>query len=181
MASITINNGVAVIGADAFEFCPPLTSISIPASVINIGALPFQLCNNLTAINVDAANPAYSSVGGVLLDKAKTTVIEFPAGKAGVYAVPGSVTKIDDGAFYSSLDLTSLTLPNGVTTIASQMFAYCNKLASVTLGTGVTSIGTSAFLYCTSLTGITIPKQCHEYRRPGILWLQRHDYCHHRQ
>ena len=53
-------------------------------------------CTSLTAITVDAANPAYSSVDGVLFDKSQTTLLQYPDGKAGAYTIPDSVTSIGD-------------------------------------------------------------------------------------
>ena len=44
--------------------------------------LRFDNCTSLTSINVDALNPAYSSVDGVLFDKAQTTLLQFPDGQS---------------------------------------------------------------------------------------------------
>ena len=41
-------------------------------------------------------NPVYTSVDGVLFNKSQTTLIQCPAGKAGSYTIPNSVTSIGD-------------------------------------------------------------------------------------
>jgi hypothetical protein len=51
----------------AFEGATGLTSATIPSSVNNIGSFAFRDCTSLTNLSVDAANPAYSSLNGVLL------------------------------------------------------------------------------------------------------------------
>ena len=93
-------NGLPVtgIGSYAFTSCASLTSVMIPSSVASIGTFAFGKCTSLTAITVDTNNRAYSSVDGVLFDKGQTTLIQYPAGKTGGYAIPDSVTAIGNVA-----------------------------------------------------------------------------------
>jgi hypothetical protein len=156
LASATIGNSVTGIGSYAFFFCNSLTSVTIPNSVISIGDDAFRFCTSLTNISVDAANVVYSSLDGVLFDKAQTTLILFPGGRGGGYAIPNSVTHIGDGAFYFRTSLTNVTIPNSVTDIGQDAFYYCTSLTSVTIPDSVTSIGPLAFCSC-SLTSVTIP------------------------
>jgi hypothetical protein len=145
----TIPNSVTSVRYAAFEGSA-LTNITIPDSVTNIGAgAPFAGCVGLTAISVDGQNSFYSSVNGVLFDKSQTTLIQFPQGEAGVYAIPGSVTSIGVSAFEGS-DLSSVTIPGSVTNIGVQAF-YASSLANVIIGNGVTTIGDDAFASCSNL------------------------------
>jgi len=148
---------ITSIGSSAFAGCTSLTSITIPDSVTSIGEWAFEYCTNLTAINVDSNNINYSSDQGVLYNKNKTILINYPTKKIGIFfTIPDSVTNIMGYAFRGCAGLTSITIPNSVTTIMVGAFIGCTGLTSVTIGNGVTSIGDSAFSGCTGLTSITI-------------------------
>jgi hypothetical protein len=187
-----IPNGVTSIGNSALCSCYSLTSITIPNSVTNISDSAFNSCTRLSAITVDALNPFYSSLAGVLFNKAQSTLIQCPGALAGTYAVPNSVTSIATAAFYGCESLTAITVdalnpsysslggilfnkaqstliqcpatkagtyavPNGVTNIAAYAFINCASLPNVTIPSGVTSIGSVAFAACISLTSLTVP------------------------
>ena len=106
-----------------------------------------RYCTSLTAITVDALNSAYSSVDGVLFNKSQTTLIQYPAGKAG----------------------TSYTIPNSVTSIGDSAFSGCTSLTSVTIATSVTSIGDEAFYDCTEPDQRHDPQQRHQHRGLCVL------------
>ena len=59
-----------------------------------------------------------------------------------------NVTKIDDYAFISCSNLTSVTIPNNVVSIGEQAFKGCNGLTSIDIPNSVTTIGSYAFAYC---------------------------------
>jgi hypothetical protein len=155
LTSVTIGNGVTCIGDYAFAD-NVLTSVTIPNSVTSIGEEAFGYGTSLTSINVDAANPAYSSLGGVLFDKAQATLLEFPGGLGGSYTISNGVTSIGDEAFEDCIYLTSVTIGNSVTSIGDEAFESCSGLTSLTIGNGVTSIGDSAFSGCSDLTSVTM-------------------------
>jgi hypothetical protein len=148
-----IPNSVTSIGNSAFSSCTSLTSIVIPNSVTSIGDYAFSSCSSLTSINVNDDNSNYSSLDGVLYDKDKTTLINYPCAKLdNVFAIPNSVTSIGNSAFSSCTSLTSIVIPNSVTSIGDYAFYNCSSLTSIVIPNSVTSIGDYAFSYCSSLT-----------------------------
>ncbi|MEI6178599.1 MAG: SUMF1/EgtB/PvdO family nonheme iron enzyme, partial [Verrucomicrobiota bacterium] len=122
------NLPVTGIGDRAFAGCTGLINITIPNSVTRIGAEAFSGCSGLISIMVDDANPAYgSSADGVLFDKKKTSLLVYPGGKAGNYAIPSGVTKIGSSAFANCTKLTGITIPGSVTYVEPNAFVGCGK------------------------------------------------------
>jgi hypothetical protein len=140
-------NGLPVTAIGEFAGCQNLTNITIPSSVTNVEAEAFSGLPNLFTITVDAANPVYSSVGGVLFDKNQTTLVEYPPGKAGTsLAIPNTVTNIGDGAFYGCSGVTSITIPNSVNSIGTDAFYGCGNLTSVYFQGNSPSFGADLFV-----------------------------------
>jgi len=142
---------VTGISYGAFRQQASLTSVTIPATVTSID-YAFSDCPGLSSINVDAANPNFSSENGVLFDKLQTTLIRYPAGLAGAYIIPASVTSIWLRAFSGCSGLTSVTIPSGVIDIHCLAFSLCTGLRSITIPNSVTYIGSEAFGSCSRLS-----------------------------
>ena len=159
LQNIAIPSGVTSIGDYAFAGCTGLQNMAIPAGVTDIGLGAFAGCTSLAEIKVDGGNKYFLGEKGVLFSKNKTTLVCYPAGKAGKeYSIPDGVTIIDGYAFAGCNSLTAVTIPVGVTVIDAETFAECTGLTSVTIPEGVTSVGDYAFADCTSLTSVTIPE-----------------------
>ena len=92
----------------------------------------------------------YSSVNGVLFDKSQSTLVVYPGGLAGGYALPGSVSSIGVGAFSGCTSLTNIAIPRQ----RHQHWGCCVQLllpamTNITIGNSVTNIGGFAFVECT--------------------------------
>jgi hypothetical protein len=150
-------NGYPVGSIQYYTFLQSsLTSVIIPDSITNIGLQAFSDCTYLKNITVDAANPSYSSLDGVLFDKAQVTLLQFPAGLGGSYTLPTSVTTIGQYSFTYSASVTNIILLNSVTNIGQYAFYNCTGLANITLPNTLISIGGFAFGYC-GLTNVIVP------------------------
>ncbi len=152
-------DGLPVTSIDdyAFEDCRFPTRVTIPASVTNIGKGAFTGCRNLTAIDVDTNNPAYCSDNGVLFNKEKTRLIQYPAGRRGSYKIPEGVRSIEWAAFADASHVTRVTIPGSVTNIEDAAFVSCPRLVRINIPDGVRSIGRIAFYSCGRLPEIAIP------------------------
>ena len=159
LASVTIPNRVTAIGDYAFICCSDLTSVTIPESVTSIGESAFESCESLTAFTVSTNNPAYSSgTDGVLYNKDKTVLVQYPNGNSrNAFVIPDSVKVIGSSAFDSCTNLTNVTIPNSVTTIGMGAFFDCENLEDTVIPNSVTTIEASAFYGCSSLTSMMIP------------------------
>ena len=135
LKSVTVPESVTYIGGYAFAECYSLKYADIPANVTGIGASPFYNCRSLENINTDEANKWYTTVDGVLYDKDKTELINYPAGKKdSSYVIPEGIRTIREKAFYGCLNLCELTIPDSVTEIESGAFE-CSSLISDEYGT----------------------------------------------
>ena len=100
---ISIPDTVLMVSEAAFLACSSMETINIGNSKIyeadgETASLEIDedfvaYCNNLTAINVDERNVNYTSVDGVLYNKAVSELITVPNGKAEV-VVPETVTNM---------------------------------------------------------------------------------------
>ena len=158
ITTVIIENGVTGLGYLLFCDCDNLTSVTISNSVRDIEDSAFNGCKSLISIDVDKNNCAYASENGVLFDKSKTVLMQYPANKQDTnYTIPGSVKIIKDFAFGNCRNLASITIPNSVINIGKTAFYDCRNLAAITISNSVTRIGSSVFEGCEKLTSVIIP------------------------
>ena len=159
-----------------FTLCSNLRELFIPQSVNSIEADITSYCENLTRIEVDPNNQFFLSEDGVLFNKDKTCLQEYPCGKEGAYSIPNTVLSINKSAFggrkkisdisfgdkvahigmyaFSGSSLTNIIMPDTVTEIGQFAFSSCKDLISITIGNSVSTISANAFFHCSNLKTI---------------------------
>ena len=125
LTRVNIPDSVTEIGGFAFFDCTSLTTITIPDSVTKIGSSAFSDCPSLTAFygKFASGDNRCLIIDGVLN-------VFAPAGITS-YAIPDSITSIENNAFRNCTSLISVTIPDSVTTIRSHAFYGCKSLTSV--------------------------------------------------
>ncbi|MGI5870385.1 MAG: leucine-rich repeat domain-containing protein [Kiritimatiellia bacterium] len=124
---------VTAIDHAAFEGCESLSSVTIPNSVTNIYQGAFYGCTALTNITASADNQDYASVDGVLFNKNRTMLVQYPGGLAGPYTIPDSVISISNLPFAGCSSLTSLTIGSDLAYITYWTFRDCSSLTNITV------------------------------------------------
>lgn len=172
LSNIQFPNSLTLINGDAFLNCTSLTSVTIPDGVKRIHNSAFEGCKRLTSFSVNEGNSNYSSQDGVLFNKDKTELIQYPIGnERTTYDIPNSVTSIGDYAFEGCKRLRSFSVNESNSNYSSQdgvlfnkdkteiiQYPIGNERAIYDVPNSVNSIRDSAFSGCTSLTSLTIPE-----------------------
>ena len=155
LTKVSIPDSVTTIEDSAFEGCSKLTSVTIPKNVSSIGDNVFSDCNKLSNIKVDSNNKYFTSYGGNLYNKSRTTLYSYAIGKnSKSFSVPSSVKSISQGAFCGSNYLTNVLLPNKISSIDYLTFNNCSKLSSITIPNTVKTIEYGAFDGCVNLKNV---------------------------
>ena len=162
--SITIPEGVKVIGEAAFANCEGLKKVNIPSTVTTIDAVAFGANSSLEAI-VIPNNVVELGIGVLAMNESlkevtlPNTINKIPEGTF-MYCeslekidIPKSVTEIEAGAF-GGTGFTEFTVPDTITTIGDNAFAECENLVKVTIPKSVTKIGDGIFEECTKTVTI---------------------------
>ena len=161
LIKLSIPNGITDLEANSIISNNNLRIINISKSVKSLtsdsGNSAISSNYQLFKIVVDPDNANYVSANGVLFNKDKSTLYNYPTSKQlSTYEVPSTVKKIADNSFQSARFLTSITLPNSLTDIGSNVFSYAELLEKIVIPASVKNIGTSAFIYAKNLQSISV-------------------------
>lgn len=131
LEELHLGNGVSTANDGAFANCTALRTLTIGRSFTD-AEYPFYDCNRLESVSVHVSNSRYSAKDGNVYNKAGTRLVQYAGGKADYsFTIPEEVTVIGERAFYSALNLASVTLPTGLTSIGNDAFKGCYKLVEV--------------------------------------------------
>lgn len=186
---VLLEDGVTSIAGNAFvNYYDKLKFVTIGKDIIRIEDAAdysaFLGSDTIESITVSSENEVYSSdSNGVLYNKDKTRIIQYPAGKTNTsFAMPESVTEISRNAFYGAENLVDITMPPNISYIGSGAFSGTGIIADnsnwedsvfyidsyligggspkgdyrVTEGTRLIAEG--AFYYNHSLKSVTLPE-----------------------
>ncbi|WP_283653784.1 leucine-rich repeat protein [Paenibacillus sp. RC334] len=146
LVEITFPDQVQSLGSNVLGNSERLSIVNIGKGVTSIGGNPFASSLMIKSVNVAQDNDFYASEDGVLLDKAKTNLILYPAAKPDAsYQIPATVKEISNYAFQRAQFLTDIQFPEGLLTIGTSAFSRTSNLKSVKLPDSLTEIGSFAF------------------------------------
>jgi len=140
-------NVKSITGA-LFSATSVVESISIPDSVTAIDNYILFGCKTVKDFVVDSNNTVFASQDGVLFNKAISTLVAYPSGKAGAYYIPSSVDMIAREAFVNSTLLTRVSIPALVRSIMQTTFSGCTNLSDVDFHGNAPSLGSQVFSFC---------------------------------
>ncbi|MBQ7962387.1 MAG: leucine-rich repeat protein [Clostridia bacterium] len=143
-----------------FNNCSEITSVTFPDS-IQFSSFPvFSYCSKLSEIIVYPDNPNYSTHDGVLFNKDKTRLIQYPMAKEGTqYTIPGTVTEIWYCAFRQCNNLTDITVTDNVIKIYDSAFYGCENLKNIIIGNGLETIDDRIIFLCPRIENINVSEE----------------------
>ncbi len=147
LTSVTFNEGLEEIGADAFDRSYKLSgTITLPSTLKKIGGNAFGR-TALEGFTLAESNADFKLESSCLLSKDGTHLVSFLGNKnATNVTVPSSVKVIDSYAVsYIQSGLTAFTLPKSLERIEEYAFLYTTSIKSLVVPASVTYIGKEAF------------------------------------
>ena len=144
LSDIQIPSTVTTIKKAAFNDCKALKTITLPASLSTFENSSwsdnsiFSGCSALKSIMVEAGNKYFESDGTALYNKAKDTLICFPADVTSV-VVPQSVKTIGVKAFCSCDSLQNIMFEDGVSDLVIEQYAFenCKNINKLVITSGI--------------------------------------------
>lgn len=144
--SIDVDDGIKIIGKEAFKDRRALKHIKLPLSLEVIEIESFRGCSNLREMLIPEKT---MKIG----DSAFRDCV-----KMSKLIVTNSCIKIGERAFENCASLENVTLPDGLTEIYAGVFNSCKSLKAIELPSELTILGENAFSDCISLKKINIPE-----------------------
>ena len=148
LASVTLEEGVTNVGANAFKDSP-VSDVTIPSSVTSLGESSFQGTGITELVIPDSG----MSIGNNAFADAPITDLTIPAS---VTKDGGVATIFGDTGLKDNLTNLTVTGSENGSIIGDSSFSDFGNLSNVKIEDGVTDIGSSAFGNAGTANGMTI-------------------------
>ena len=152
-ATVTIPDGIRVVGDKAFYNNDSIQHVIFPDSVEEIGIRAFYDCDNLLDVKLPETMKSIGEGAFYYCEKMTTLGLDDKG------VIPKGLTEISKNAFYYCKALKGdLVIPDTVTTIGASAFYNGYALTSITIPDSVTSLdaGGSQFNSCSAVTSLTL-------------------------
>jgi len=156
LKEVVLNEGLTVIGQNAFGNCSSLECMTLPSTVIDIGASAFINCSSLTEVVLNEGIKRIGKDAFACCESLQSINI------------PSTVTEIGSFAFYCCNSLREVVLAEGLKKIGESLFRSCRALESITLPSTVTEIGESAFANCRNLQEVVLHENLQKIGREAF-------------
>ena len=173
--TLTIPEGVTIIGEGAFADLSGLKTIIIPGTVKEIRQNAFA--NNADLENVILqegveviGSRVFSNCSNLKNVELPESLIEigssafFRCSSINNIIIPSKIEIINAYTFYYCTSLTNIELPDGLQKIGSFSFQNCTSLEEIYIPGSVNSINSTAFMNCTSLNNIEVASGNQHYK-----------------
>ena len=153
LATPQLNNNLRVIGGGAFGGCYLITAVEFGEHLIHLEGHSFDEAP-IASITVHPDNPYFDSrMNCNAVISKKTDMLIMGCRNT---TIDPTVVGIGPWAF-TSVSITSITLPSNIVTIETGAFSYCGSLTSITIEGQITAIPDYCFNYCSNLENFTVP------------------------
>ena len=168
LKSVTATGAIKEIAASTFKNCAALTDFNFSFDAITkVGANAFQGCAGLKSISI----PNVTTLNNYMFDgctSLESVELSMKATKIPTYmfrdctslksiTLPTAATSLETYSFYGCTALESISFPDKLTTVKNYSFTGCTSLKTINFNK-VTTLQISIFEGCTSLTSVKMPK-----------------------
>lgn len=153
LKSVYIPANVTTIYASAFRDCEQLASATLSTGVNYIDYYVFSGCDALTTLVVEEGNKTFFSSGNCIITHDGALWVGCPGS---VIPNDGSVTSIENRAFYDCDGLQAVTFPDSLQRIGERAFSNSDGLESIVIPDSVQEIDIYAFAYMDNLVDVKL-------------------------
>lgn len=171
--TVTIPDGIRVIGKRAFLGCDQVTEIIIPEGVIRLDDSAIMHCEGLRQITLPSSLKVIGNYAFCVCKNLQK--INFPQGLRQIgkeafestdlqsVSIPDSVIEIGEGAFRDNANLKKVKLSQNIRNIPKQLFKDCKSLMEIDIPERVDWFGDEAFAGCTNLKSIKLSSYAFDF------------------